>query len=167
MAYRAQHNRFTLYDMLENKGYFAGNPANVDSRDEKNMSLYKGPVEFPKMLYSPKGEMRITVPGVPTATPLGPQLLGEQKELISQVVENKEQEAKLLAAGWHKHPADALIAGGATNVAKPAPAPADLAAENARLLAELAALRAQTEAKAPAPPPGKAAPASVIKSSDE
>lgn len=111
MSYR--DNIFTVFDLMEKKGFFRQNPANVDSFDkDTRQTLYKGPVEYPKMMYEPKGKMRVTVPAEVINTPFGPQRVGEQKELISKLVESKEEEAVLRQLGWHYHPAKAIHAGG-------------------------------------------------------
>lgn len=102
--------RFTIYDALEAAGFFDNNPANTFARDKDGMNLYKGPVEYPKMLYHPRGEEVITVPAEIVATPLGAKLVGEQKKLISKIVENAEQDEAAQAEGWHDHPAKAIRA---------------------------------------------------------
>lgn len=101
---------FTVFDAMDQKGYFDSNPANASAQDESGVTLYKGPVEFPRMLYHPEGKRRITVPAEIIVTPLGPKAVGEQSELISQIVQDAEEEAKMLKAGWHKLPADAMRA---------------------------------------------------------
>lgn len=102
-------NQFTIYDKLEKDGYFEANPANTFARDPTTgESIYKGPIEYPKMLYHPEGEQRITVPAEVISTPLGPKEVGEQKELIYQVVNNSAEEQALRAEGWHDHAAKAV-----------------------------------------------------------
>lgn len=102
--------RFTIYDVLEQNGYFEANPANADSRDSENTPLYTGPVEFPKMLYHPEGTMEVTVPGETIMTPIGPKLVGQQKQLIHRIVRSAAEEAALLDEGWHQHPKNSLRA---------------------------------------------------------
>lgn len=106
-----QSRRFSIYDMLEENGVFDSNPANLSSVDKDGQSLYKGPVEYPKMLYHPEGEERISVPAQAEITPFGPQMLGEQKELVCREVGSKVEERELRDAGWHDHPAKAIAAG--------------------------------------------------------
>lgn len=110
--------RFTIYDMMEERGVFTSNPANPNSRDAEGLALYKGPVEYPKMFYHPEGEERVLVPGSTEVLP-GNRLVEvpPQKELISTVANNLEEEEELRAAGWHDHPAYAMAAAG-----KPMPA---------------------------------------------
>jgi hypothetical protein len=126
-------NRFTVFDMMEQRGVFEANPANQDSRDpETGESLYKGPVEYPKMMYHPTGETRVSVPAEAMVTPFGPKLVGEQRELVHQVVQNAEEEAALREAGWHSSPSRASA------IAKGEPVPESKDEKIARLEAELA-----------------------------
>lgn len=104
-------NRFTIYDALEKAGYFDKNPANSYARDPVDGSqLYKGPVPYPKMLYHPEGEERITVPAEIVSTPMGAKEVGEQRELIHQIVSNEAEDKAAAADGWHDHPAKAIRA---------------------------------------------------------
>lgn len=105
-----RNNRHTIFDKLEYDGVFDRNPANINSRDQDGRSMYKGPQEFPKMLYHPKGEERITKPGEAVMTHFGPKMVGEEKQLISRIVETKEEEIALLKEGWHSRPRDAIKA---------------------------------------------------------
>lgn len=98
--------RFTIYDMMEEKGIFDENPAN--SYSEK----YTGPIKYPMMLYHPQGEQKITVPAEYIMTPFGPKAVGEQRELIYRVANDAAEEKALRAAGWHDHPAKAIGASG-------------------------------------------------------
>lgn len=138
----AQRNRFTIYDVLDAKGVFDSNPANPGSRNHEGQALYAGPVEYPKMVYHPLGLERIVVPAEVITTPYGPKEVGEQRELISQVVNNAEEEQKLVAAGWHLHPAAAIQASGKTAPETGAEFELD------ELDRRLAALQAQREALA-------------------
>lgn len=117
--YRPRGRRFTIYDMMEEKGAFASNPANIDSQNEAGEPLYAGPVEYPKMLYHPEGQLYVAIPAMPEVTPFGPKMLNEQKRLVVQVVKNKEEELELLAQGWHDHPAKAHEARKAIEAANP------------------------------------------------
>jgi hypothetical protein len=108
----AQHNRFTIYDALDAKGAFSANPANPGSRDVDGNSLYHGPVEYPKMLYSPTGATEVIVPGEVVVTPFGPERRAEQRVLVSRLVYSAEEEAAARAEGWHDHPAKSIEAGG-------------------------------------------------------
>ena len=102
-------DRFTVYDAMEAAGYFSTNPANPNSRNKDGQALYQGPVKFPMMLYHPRGEERVSVPGTKERTPYGTvEMFGEQWEIISQVVSNEAELAEAVAEGWHKHPAMAI-----------------------------------------------------------
>lgn len=108
-----RNKRYTIYDAMEDKGIFAQNTANSSARDEQSgVSTYAGPVEYPKMLYHPKGEQVVIVPAEIIETPMGPKRVGEQRELVYQVVESSAQERALRAEGWHDHPAKAIAASG-------------------------------------------------------
>lgn len=102
--YRPRGKRFTIYDQMEERGVFAANPANADSQNEQGEPLYKGPVEYPKMLYHPHGELYVAIPAMPEVTPFGPRMLNEQKRLITKVIGSKEEELEALQEGWHDHP---------------------------------------------------------------
>ena len=101
--------RFTIFDEMENRGIFRANPANLQSVDSDGKSIYKK-VEYPRMLYHPEGEERVSVPATAEMTPFGPQWLGEQRELINRIVNDEEEELTALAEGWHDHPAKAIRA---------------------------------------------------------
>lgn len=105
-----RQNRFTIYDAMEAKGVFDSNPANQFAKDSTGLPIYKGPVEYPKMLYHPKGEERVSKPAEAISTPFGPKMVGEERRLIFRTVENEEEEKELLKAGWHRHPKDAVRA---------------------------------------------------------
>lgn len=104
-----RNNRFTVYDAMEAKGFFDSNPANASSRDHNGLSLYKGPIEYPKMMYHPEGKERITKQAEAISTPFGPKLVGEERRLITSVANDKEEEKKLRAEGWHYKPRDAML----------------------------------------------------------
>lgn len=107
----AQRRRFTIYDVMEARGVFDSNPANVQARDPDGLSLYVKQ-EYPKMMYEPEGKERISVPAEVINTPYGPQRVGEQRQIICQEVKNSAEEEKLRKLGWHDHPAKAIAAGG-------------------------------------------------------
>jgi len=103
--------RFTIYDMMEQKGIFEENPANVNSRGHDGLPLYKGPVQFPKMVYHPEGAFRVTKQAEAISTPFGPKLVGEEKQLINKIVSDKKEYDAARSAGWHDSPNQALRAG--------------------------------------------------------
>ena len=101
-----RHSRFTVFDVMEAKGMFDTNAANISSPQ------YKGPVEFPKMFYHPTGKKRIIQKAELLNTPFGPQRVGEQFEIISRIAKDVGEAMKLESAGWHDHPAKAIQASG-------------------------------------------------------
>lgn len=156
---RYSDNIFTVYDMMEKKGLFRLNPANRDSQDPQSReNLYKGPVQFPKMLYSPTGEYSVIVPAEIISTPFGPQRVGEQRELVSRVVTTKQEEAVLKKLGWLDHPAKSIDAG-LTDADRAAGKAAPAISSDVRvndLEAQLEALKAElAQAKSMAKPTGE------------
>lgn len=144
----ARKVRYSVYDMMDEKGVFDSNPANTSSGP-----LYSRQ-EYPKMLYHPEGKEEVTVAGEKIRRPWGDvEVLGEQRELISKIVRDPEEEAQALHDGWHDHPAKAIAArpgirpeqipqiGGAQQVKS-------LEEQIRKLNAELAAMR-QLQHKAP------------------
>jgi hypothetical protein len=104
-------NIHTVFHSMEERGYFERNPANADSRDQTTgESLYKGPVQYPKMLYHPKGAERIITPAEIIVTPMGPQRVGEQRQLVYRLVANEQEEKEFRSLGWHFTPAQAVRA---------------------------------------------------------
>lgn len=145
-------HRFTVYDVMEAQGVFEDNPANSQSPD------YKGPLEFPKLFYHPEGRERITQRAEILATPLGPQKVGELKELISRTAMDETQERELRELGWHDHPSKAIAASG--REAPPTVSTnreVDLEAQIAILQRQLAEAKAAPKPK-PVDPDDKPAP---------
>jgi len=104
--------RFTVYDVLEAKGEFRKNPANRDAATETGEPLYVGPVMYPRMMYHPTGEERVTVQAYTIDTPYGPKQVGEQREIVNVLVMNEQEEKHYVSQGWHMHPAASLRAAG-------------------------------------------------------
>ncbi len=102
-------NRFTIYDAMGKAEFFSSNPANPGAKSKVDQSdISEWPIQYPKMLYHPEGEERVSVPAEIITTPLGPKSVGEQRELIHKIVNNKVEEDEAVAAGWHDHPAKAI-----------------------------------------------------------
>lgn len=102
-------NRFSIYDAMENAEFFSSNPANPGAKSKVDQSdISEWPIQYPKMLYHPEGEERVTVPAelVLRAGQYVPQ--NEQKELIHLVVNNQAENDAAVAEGWHDHPAKAV-----------------------------------------------------------
>jgi hypothetical protein len=132
--------RFTIYDAMEAAGHFDSNPANTYATDSvTKQSIYRK-AEYPKMLFHPKGEERVSVPAEEIMTPFGPKKIGEQRELIHQVVNSPSEEQRLLADGWHPHPADAI--GARTGIAPERSSDETIS----KLMAELEAKKAELAA---------------------
>jgi hypothetical protein len=104
-------NRFTIYDVMSQRGDFRQNPANRGAKDHRGLSIFKK-ADFPQILYHPSGEEVIAVPAEAVATPFGPKMVGEQRRLKTKTVHSEEELAEALASGWHKHPAKAHKAAG-------------------------------------------------------
>lgn len=102
----ARKTRFTIYDVMEGQGVFDENPANAYSPD------YKGPRQYPKMFYHPEGRERVIQRAEILATPMGPEKVGELREIINRMANDADEEAALREAGWHDHPAKAMAAAG-------------------------------------------------------
>lgn len=103
--------RYSVFDHMERKGAFEGNPANPNSRDAQGQSLYKGPVGYPKMFYSPKGEENEVSPAHLEFDRGREFTVPAKYEMKTAVADGPEAERKLRAAGWHDHPAKSVEAG--------------------------------------------------------
>ncbi len=134
----AKKNRYTVFDLMDDRGVFEKNSANACS------PLYGGPLQYPKMLYHPKGETRVTQKAETLVTPYGPKEVGEQRELVSRVVQDSEEEEVLRAEGWHDHPAKAIAASGQTPPAVGVVNSKDL--ENEKLRQQIAEMEKQLAA---------------------
>lgn len=145
-------NVHTVFHVMEEKGYFERNPANSDARDQTTgESIFKGPVAYPRMLYHPKGAEKIIVPAEIIVTPMGPQRVGEQRELVYKIVRDEGEEKDLRLAGWHATPGAAVrarlaIEGKDLGLAPPKTQEETIAELNA-MIAKLQAERADSEAK--------------------
>ena len=141
----ARKTRFTIYDVMEGQGVFDENPANSYSGD------YRGPVQYPKMMYHPEGKERLVQRAEIIATPMELENVGEMFALISRVANDADEEAAMRELGWHDHPAKAMQAAGKEMPQMVAVnREAELEAQIKRLTEELAVARAQPK---PAPDP--------------
>src|SRR5215471_635883 len=134
MRGNARAHRFTIYDVMEAQGILDENKANTSSPD------YGGPLEYPKMFYHPRGETRVTQRAEIIATPLGPQKVGEQLELVHRIANNADEERAFRELGWHDHPSKAIAASG-----KEAPPTVSYSRED-ELRSQIEALQAQLAA---------------------
>lgn len=136
-----QGHRFTIFDMMDAKGVFAANPANTHARDPNSGdALYVGPVEYPKMFYHPEGLERQVEAERKEATATGIVTMPARFEMVSKVAKNAEEGKVLRDAGWHDHPAKALLAAG-----KEAPAMSS-GARISDLEAQMAAMKKELDA---------------------
>jgi hypothetical protein len=104
--------RFTVYDVMEARGDFRKNPANVYAQAPTGEAIFAGPVEYPKMFFHPEGKEMIIVQGEVVTTPLGPKTIGEQRALIHRICNNPDEEEQAVKEGWHRHPSQAIAAAG-------------------------------------------------------
>ena len=148
MARRGAAKIFTIYHVLDAKGVFDSNPANAQAVNEDGISIYKGPVPFPKMVYHPKGERVLVVHGTAMVSRDGEPLRDKDGEIrrtgdvwgiVNKIVQSEEEYRIAQAEGWHDSEAQAMRVN--TTLARQAP-PKTLveqqAEEIARLRAELA-----------------------------
>jgi hypothetical protein len=142
------NQRFTVYDVMEAKGVFEKNPANIGARTEQGATLYNGPVQYPKMVFHPQGEERIIVQAEIITTPLGPKAIGEQRELIYKIVNSESEEEQALKDGWHSHPSEAIAASGKD---APSTGAAQTIAELERQIALLKRQKDALESRRPVP----------------
>lgn len=140
----ARKKTFTIYDLMEERGVFESNPANIGARGKDGENLYQGPIPFPKMLYHPKGEKVVTVAGEIISTPFGPKEVGKQSELISRIVSSQKELDEALRDGWHDHPAKAIAAGGGI---APATSSEQRISDLQAMIAKLQAEKADQEAR--------------------
>lgn len=142
MARRNKETRYSIFDVLDARGFFDDNPANQSSDEERDGTKFRTwPNIYPRMMYHPLGEMKVTRLAEVIVTPMGPKFVNERKEMITAIVQNENEERALRAKGWHDHPAKAIAAaGGNAPPMSSAQRIDDLEAEIARLKAEKDAL---------------------------
>lgn len=134
-------NMFTVYDMMDAKGVFDRNPANVGARTEDGQSIYKGPQTYPRMLYHPEGKTRVLNPGTTELVAGQYMVLGRLEEIVHVIVNDMKEEAKYRGEGWHIHPAHAIAAGGGE---APMTSSADRIADLEAQIAALTAAKQET-----------------------
>jgi hypothetical protein len=104
-----KQTRFTIFDRMEERGDFTLNPANTYATDESGAPIYEKQ-EYPKMLYHPEGKEEEYIAAREEMVNGRVVIIPAKKQLISKIVKSKDEEAKLLADGWHSHPAKAIFA---------------------------------------------------------
>lgn len=103
----ARKNRvYSVFHAMDDAGIFDNNPANQSAGP-----IYKKQ-QFPRMVWHPDGEERITKPAEEVETKSGYKLVGEQREIIYRLANNRKEYDRLLNDGWHAHPAGAMRAAG-------------------------------------------------------
>lgn len=121
---------YSIYHLMEEKGVFEKNPANAGAVSNDGLSIYAGPVPYPKMLYHPKGEMEKVVQGIMIVDRDGNPSYDRNGEIRYtgtvwgvkyQIVENEEEETKLREAGWWTTEAEARRQSADPKVASAAP----------------------------------------------
>lgn len=127
-----REHRHTAYDAMDAAGVFKGNLANRQSKQFKK-------AEFPKMVYHPQGERRVTTKGRREYIGGEWMLLGQQTAIVDKIANDAREYEELRAAGWHDHPAKAIAASGKQAPAMGGAASTD--AEEAALLARKAKLQ--------------------------
>jgi len=144
---------YSVYHAMEDRGVFEMNPANAQSVDKDGLSLYKGPVSYPRMLFHPRGELEVVFQGVLVVDPQrggapildssgNPRYTGTQVGVKWKIVNSAEEEAELLALGWHKSEAAARRLNPETSATAPAKTREEILKER---IAELEAKFAEQE----------------------
>jgi hypothetical protein len=64
MARNRMNKVYSIYHSMEDRGLFETNKANVQAVSNDGLSIYEGPVQYPKMLYHPKGELHCITQGI-------------------------------------------------------------------------------------------------------
>jgi hypothetical protein len=164
MARNRMNKVYSIYHSMEDRGLFETNKANAQAVSNDGLSIYEGPVQYPRMLYHPKGELHCISQGIlvtdrdsrPVFDERGqPKYAGAVWGVKNIIVESEEQEAEMVKEGWHYTEAQALRANPETHLKAPPKTNAELQQER---IAELEKKLAEAEAKnKPSSTPGKAA----------
>jgi hypothetical protein len=158
---------YSVYHAMEDKGFFDVNKANASAVNNDGVSIYDGPVQYPKMLYHPKGELACITQGImvtdrdnrPVYDEAGkPKFAGAVWGVKYMIVDSEAQEAELVGQGWHFTEAQALRANPETAHKAPPKSQAELQKER---IAELEKKLAESEARQQQAGPAKAQPAKV------
>jgi hypothetical protein len=103
----AKKNRiYSVFHAMDDAGMFDNNPANQSAGP-----LYRKQ-QFPRMVWHPEGETRVTQEAEEIETKSGVKFVGEKREIIYRVANNRREYDRLLQDGWHAHPAGAMKAAG-------------------------------------------------------
>lgn len=152
MARKPGSNIFTIYHVMDKRGDFDSNPANAQAVNVDGVSIYKGPVEYPKMVFHPKGEREIMSMGtvvveegkiVRDPATGQPQRTGDIWGTKNKIAADETQYQEFKALGWHDTEAEALRMNPSSPVKAP---PKTLIEQQAEELATLRAKLAHYEA---------------------
>ena len=157
MAARNRLNKvYSVYHLMDDKGVFEMNPANAQAVSNDGLSIYAGPVEYPKMLYHPKGEMEKIVQGIMRTDRDGNPVLDRNGEVQytgtvwgvkHRIVQGETEEQELRDAGWWTTEAEARRQSSDPKILASAP-PETRAERDAKRILELEALLAAQAPKA-------------------
>lgn len=159
---------YSVYHAMEDRGVFETNKANAQAVNNDGLSIYEGPVQYPKMLYHPKGEMVCITQGImitdrdnrPVFDELGrPRYAGAVWGMKNMTVESEEQEAEFREKGWHLTEADAMRNNPELASKAPPKTQLEIQAEKIKELERRLEEQAKAASAPPRPttPPGKAA----------
>jgi hypothetical protein len=149
---------YSIYHAMEDRGVFEQNKANAQAVNNDGLSTYSGPVEYPKMLYHPKGEEYCVSQGImivdrdnrPVYDEKGnPKYAGSVFAIKNRVVDTLEEEETLKAEGWHYTEGDALRANPDKADRAPPKSKVQQQADRIKELEMQLALIGQNEAKSP------------------
>jgi hypothetical protein len=153
MARNRMSKVYSIYHSMEERGLFETNKANAQAVSNDGLSIYEGPVQYPKMLYDPKGTLHCISQGIlvtdrdsrPVFDERGqPKYAGAVWGVKNIVVENEAQEAEMVAQGWHYTEAQALRANPETHLKAPPKTQTELQLER---IAELEKQLAEANAR--------------------
>jgi hypothetical protein len=154
---------YSVYHAMEDRGVFDSNKANVHAVNNDGVSIYEGPVPYPRMLYHPKGEQFVISQGIMVTDRDSRPVVDENGKIKYAgtttgtkwiQVDNEEQEAEMLGQGWHRTEAQALRSNPELTHKAPKKSQAELDAEE---IASLKKRLAESEEKNKPASPTKAA----------
>ena len=112
MPRKRNNSVYSIYHNMDDRGVFDSNPANAQAVNNDGFSIYKGPVEYPKMLYHPQGKLKVVFQGLLVTDPKSgeamldkegnPRYTGTQVVVEHVVVASEAEAAPYIAEGWHE-----------------------------------------------------------------
>jgi len=148
---------YSVYHAMDEAGVFEDNVANAQAVNQDGISIYAGPVQYPKMLYHPQGEMELVSQGIMVTNRDGDPVrdergnvkyAGQHWGVKNVTVQSPEEEAEFVGKGWHLTEAAARRINPATAGSAPPKSPYEILQEKYKDMEER--LAAQEKA---APPP--------------